>query len=77
MSAVYGCHNRAPLKDKAVVQAGWHRIIHPHTEARVITTIPDPMTKDCQYTHSDLGHADARCAGCRHKAGLLAPEARP
>lgn len=23
--------------------------------------------KDCRYTHTELGQADARCGGCKHR----------
>ena len=68
MSAVYGCHNREPLKATSVVPAGWTTMTYPHTEVRVVERIHDPMTKDCQYTHSELGQADAKCDGCKHRA---------
>lgn len=69
MSAVYGCHNREPLRDEAVVQSGWARLNNrPIVEARYMEVISDPMSKDCQYTHSALGQADAKCEGCKHRA---------
>lgn len=34
---------------------------------RMVST-PNPMTKDCQYTHTTIGQADAKCQGCKHKA---------
>ena len=61
---VYGCHNRKPLRDTAVVQEGWVRIGY-HVEARHTVSIPDEMTKDCQYRHTDLGKADQKCEGCK------------
>lgn len=70
MSAVYGCHNREPLRDTALVQSGWARLQNePVVEAKYMTVIPAPMSKDCQYTSSDLGQADAKCEGCKHRAG--------
>lgn len=72
MSTVYGCHNRKPLKDEAMVQTGWSPFRHhPNHEAREMVRIPDPMSKDCRYTHTDLGQADAKCEGCKHRAGRL------
>ena len=67
MSTIYGCHNRKPLKDQALVQDGWWRIGY-HQEARRTVTVPDLMTKDCRYTHTDLGRVDAKCSGCKHRA---------
>ena len=69
MSTVYGCHNRKPLRDTAVVQTGWSTFVHPNTEARLVAPIPDHMSKLCNYTHTDLGKADAKCEGCKHRAG--------
>mgnify|MGYP003613952509 CR=1 FL=1 len=71
MSTVYGCHNREPLKTEAVVQTGWSTFIQPDAEARMVARIPDPMSKDCRYTHTDLGQADAKCEGCKHRAGRM------
>lgn len=62
--STYGCHNRAPLRDTAVVQDGWVRIGYHH-EARQTVAIPDEMTKTCQYRHTDLGKADKKCEGCK------------
>lgn len=67
MNAVYGCHNREPLRDEAVVRSGWIKFRETLTPVRV--RIPDEMSKDCQYTKSDLGQADAKCDGCKHRAG--------
>lgn len=64
---MYGCHNRPPLKDSAVVQSGWLRLGH-HAEARRTVAVPDEMSKECQYTHTDLGQADPKCSGCKHRA---------
>ena len=61
---VYGCHNRKPLRDTALVQDGWARNGY-HVEARHTVSIPDEMTKDCQYRHTDLGKADKKCEGCK------------
>lgn len=72
MSAVYGCHNRAPLRDTVEVQVGWHKVMRDMNTYAVtrhpdMAAIPQPMTKTCQYTHTDLGQVDARCAGCKHR----------
>jgi hypothetical protein len=58
----YGCHNREPLRAERPVQNGWTPL-----GKRQMAIIPDPMTKDCQYTHTELGQVDPRCAGCRWK----------
>lgn len=66
----YGCHNHAARSDTLEVQDGWREdTTHGHPSRRPkMTVIPDPMTKDCQYTHTDLGMTDAKCDGCRHRA---------
>lgn len=75
MSTVYGCHNREPLMDSTVVQDGWttHGFTAQHGRTRLpaLKSIPDPMSKDCKYTHSEEGGADPKCAGCKHRAGGL------
>ena len=63
---VYGCHNRKPLRTTALVQQGWARIGY-HVEARHTVSIPDEMTKDCQYRKTELGKVDPKCEGCRAK----------
>lgn len=68
MSAVYGCHNREPLRDTAVAQDGWHPVNWHDTKARREITIPAPMSKDCKYTHSEQGRTDPKCQGCKHRA---------
>lgn len=64
MTAVYGCHNREPLRDTAVVWDGRH----PVNWTPYVKGVPVPMSKDCRYTHSDLGQKDAKCDGCKHRA---------
>lgn len=65
----YGCHNREPYKGSFVAQDGgiqfgspqWPRI-----EPRFVR-VQFRMSPNCQYTHTELGKADPRCAGCKHK----------
>lgn len=64
---MYGCHNRKPLKDQAIVQDGWERMGH-HIQARRTVSVADHMSKDCRYTYTDLGKVDPKCAGCKHRA---------
>ncbi|MDF3019353.1 MAG: hypothetical protein K0Q92_656 [Steroidobacteraceae bacterium] len=59
----YGCHNRKPLRKWRNVQEGWN----PLGTQRLVLTV-DPMTKDCQYTHTKLGQADPKCEGCKWRA---------
>ena len=61
----YGCHNRAPLKTRVVVQDGWFMDGVSRTPHMV--SLPNPMTKDCQFTHTALGKIDKKCTGCAHK----------
>lgn len=61
-----GCHNRAPLRRTIVVQDGW--FMDGVTRVPKMVAVPDPMTKDCHYTHTNLGQADTGCEGCRHRA---------
>lgn len=60
-----GCYNRAPLRPAMPVQNGWR----PSGSSRepVMVWIPNRMTMDCQYTHTELGQADPRCLGCEHR----------
>ena len=67
MSTIYGCHNRNPLKDAATVPDGWGEMA-PFVQARITVSVPDLMSKDCRYTHTDLGRVDAKCSGCKHRA---------
>lgn len=62
----YGCRDRAPLEPHAVVQDGWLEQDGGGywTRMPVLVQIPDPMTKDCQYSKT---HQDPRCEGCKHK----------
>lgn len=52
-SPVYGCHNRRPFVSAVTLPNG--------------EQIPQRMKKDCQYTKTDLGKVDKRCAGCSWK----------
>jgi hypothetical protein len=63
----YGCLNRAPLRMQSVVAAGWYQ--DGYTRTPKMISIPDPMTKDCQYRLTDLGKVDPKCAACAHKVG--------
>ena len=49
-----GCHNRAPFVRFSVLTPGQQ--------------IPNfSYGEPCRYKDSDLGKADAGCAGCKHK----------
>ena len=62
----YGCFNRPSLKTQAIVQDGF--FMDGVTRTPRMVSIPDPMTKDCQFTHTELGKSDPKCTGCTHKA---------
>jgi len=63
-----GCHNRPHLKRFAVVQVGWiesfNHDMQRHARVADLRTIPDPMSKDCQY--QKLKKDDPKCFGCKH-----------
>ena len=61
-----GCHNRAPYKSFLPVQDGWYMDGHSRTPRMV--SVPFRMDPNCNYTHTELGQADARCLGCRWRA---------
>ncbi len=60
-----GCHNRAPLNTKAVVQAGWRHTSDywNNTREPVMVVINDDMSKSCQY--QKLKKDDPKCENCR------------
>ena len=57
----YGCFDRAPLKSRVEVQSGWEQ------GGRRMIVIPDPLTKHCNYSLTELGKVDPLCDGCIHK----------
>lgn len=64
------CHNREPLQETVIVQEGWNYCrdgFGNPVRSAVLREIPNPMTKDCQYSKTT---ADARCAGCKWKQEL-------
>ncbi len=64
MSNFNGCYNRAPLKTTALVQSGWvNDDFYYKSRKPLMVEIPDPMTKDCQYSKT---HNDPKCKGCKH-----------
>jgi hypothetical protein len=50
----YGCHNRPPFAPFYYATGGRQ-------------PIPHVMTRDCQYRKTDLGKADPKCEGCKHR----------
>lgn len=61
----YQCHNREPYAASVSVQDGYTEA-GPYRIPKMIE-VPFRMTPDCQYQLTDLGRADMRCAGCKHK----------
>jgi len=64
----HGCFNRPPLKTRAIVQDG-HFMDGVSRTARMIS-IPDPMTKTCQYSKDDR-YNDPGCAECIHQSKAI------
>lgn len=63
----YGCHNRKPYQPVQAVRVGYIAMnvgpaigIVPSVE-----TIPFRMSPECNYTHTELGQGDPKCAGCK------------
>lgn len=63
----YACHNREPFRTAALVQDGWWERPEGQVRTPNMTIIPFRNSQDCNYTHTDLGRADPRCAGCKHR----------
>lgn len=68
----YGCHNRREYKDKLIVQDGWW--LDGHSRIAKVRQIPFAMSRDCKYTHTELGQTDTRCHGCKWRSGLDTPQ---
>ena len=49
-----GCHDHAPYVETVVI----NRLATPSVSFKNV------MTKDCQYSLTDLGKADSGCDGC-------------
>lgn len=70
----YGCHNRDEYKKTLTVQNGFMR--HSYNFGRSFEVpnkveVPFRMTKECQYTKTDLGHKDEKCIGCRWRMTIM------
>lgn len=66
----YGCHNRAPFKDHFLAQDGrdvWSSGVTGPRLIPIFVDVPFRMSPICNYTNTDLGQADARCHGCKHR----------
>lgn len=62
-----GCYNRAPLRDSVMAQDGYHNDPTAAFRNPRMVQIPDPMSKDCQYSRTT---ADERCDGCKWRQAL-------
>ena len=60
----YSCKDRAPLRTRVVVADGWFQ--DGYTRTPKMISIPDPMTKTCQYSKFDI-YNDPQCQNCKHK----------
>ena len=58
---MYGCYDREPLKNTAIVQSGWYGTGIKIPKVCNMIEIPDLMTKECQYSKA---HNDPKCKGC-------------
>jgi hypothetical protein len=65
----YACHNRAPYEPDMRVQDGW--IAARITRDPVMVSVPFTLSRECQFTHSDLGRSDSQCQGCKWRAENL------
>jgi hypothetical protein len=74
----YACHNRQPFHPIVQMQDGWieSRLV-PDVRLPRMVEVPFRGSSSCNYTTTELGQVDERCAGCCHADGLLqrAPEA--
>lgn len=56
----YGCFDRGEYVTESSVQDGWNE-----DGTRKVIQIPFKMTRDCQYTFTELGQKDHGCVGCK------------
>lgn len=61
----YACHNREPYGQTVRMQDGWLEG-GPYRVAEM-KDVPFRMNPNCQYRYTELGKADKRCDGCKHK----------
>lgn len=61
-----GCFNRAPFAQRIRMQDGWAE--SESSRRPVMIEVLFAMAKDCQFTLSELGRTDGKCAGCKWKA---------
>lgn len=53
-----GCFDRPPYKQTTELR---------DHHGRLVASWPFRMAEACQYTHTELGAADQRCEGCKHR----------
>ncbi|MBA4215656.1 MAG: hypothetical protein C0449_21535 [Polaromonas sp.] len=61
----HACHDRQPFRTSQPMQAGWY--LDGRTRTPRLVAVPFRMSPDCNYTRTELGQADERCAGCKHQ----------
>lgn len=74
----YGCFDRPPFRTTVPMQDGWRTTNFTReggTREPVMVSAPFVMEPACQYTHTELGQADPRCAGCKWKTEAAADSA--
>lgn len=60
-----GCHNRKDFRPSYPAQDGWY--MDGVTRTPRLVPVKFSMTKDCQYTFTELGQKDAGCLGCNRR----------
>jgi len=62
----YGCHNRKPYRAVQPVLDGYiaTNVADRFAVMPEVKTIPFRMSLECNYTHTELGQGDPKCAGC-------------
>lgn len=68
----YGCFGRKPFRETFQAQDGWTSAtltpdIVPSTRKPQMVTIPFRMSKQCEYSLTELGKADKGCVDCEWK----------
>jgi hypothetical protein len=63
----YGCFDRAPYLTSMPVADG--HFMDGYTRTPRMVAMPFRMSKDCNYTTTELGQKDEKCHGCKWKAG--------
>ena len=68
----YGCFNRKPFVEHYTVFGA------SSTQPGLVSaTFPFRLARDCQYTKSALGQADAGCVGCKHRENVKDSQSPP